>query len=184
MMRAKRKRGGEGSPGCRYARPSAGTACDACHDVGDRQACHTKLGRRDPLRQQASRPRAAVMSQGYTGEKIGRSRRRGGITLEVVKLPEAKRGYCSIAAATGSLNGPLHGPLVAAALSKITSDMPSYLGRRVASATSIASRWWIRSSNRLGLSCWRVAFVGYMSKHAAALVHNTLWTNRRLAKEA
>ena len=58
-------------------------------------------------------------------ERAANAAAKHGIALEVVKLPEARRGSCSCRDA-GSSSGHLHGPHAADAPSKITNAMPKH----------------------------------------------------------
>ena len=113
-------------------------------DVGDRQAV-TRLAA-EIQEATGDTVKLAYVDQGYTGEKAAEAAAAEGITLEVVKLPEAKRGFV-------------------------------LLPRRWVVERSFA---WATRCRRLVKDYERyaetlaglhvVAFVGYMLKHAAALV--------------
>jgi len=68
----------------------------------------------------------AYVDQGYTGEAAAKAAAAEGIKLEVVKLPEAKRGFV-LRLAVGSSKDPSPGPHVAGGSSKIMSDMSKHL---------------------------------------------------------
>ncbi len=119
-------------------------------DVGDREAVARLAA--DIQDATAESVELAFVDQGYTGEKVAEAAAEEGIRLHVVKLPEAKRGFV-------------------------------LLPRRWVVERSFA---WATRCRRLVKDYERyaetlaafhvIAFVGYMLKHAAALmqVHNTL----------
>ena len=119
-------------------------------DVGDREAVARLAA--DIQDATAKSVELAFVDQGYTGEKVAEAAAEEGIRLHVVKLPEAKRGFV-------------------------------LLPRRWVVERSFA---WATRCRRLVKDYERyaetlaafhvIAFVGYMLKHAAALmqVHNTL----------
>ena len=115
-------------------------------DVGDRQAVARLAA--DVQEATGETVKLAYVDQGYTGDTAAEAAAAEGITLEVVKLPEAKRGFV-------------------------------LLPRRWVVERSFA---WATRCRRLVKDYERyaetlaglhvVAFVGYMLKHAAALVQN------------
>jgi hypothetical protein len=68
----------------------------------------------------------AFVDQGYTGSTPAEAACKHGIELEVVKLPEAKRGFV-LCHAVGLSNGPSPGQPASGASSRIASDTPQLL---------------------------------------------------------
>jgi transposase len=105
-------------------------------DVGDRQAvARLAAGIQEATGETV---KLAYVDQGYTGDKAAEAAAAEGITLEVVKLPEAKRGFVLLfyCRGDGLLKDSLHGPHVAADLSKTTSNMRKHLLASTSSPSS------------------------------------------------
>ena len=112
-------------------------------DVGDRQAVARLAA--DIQEATGDTVKLASVDQGYTGKKAAEAAAAEGITLEVVELPEAKRGFVLLPrrwVVERSFAWATHCP-------RLVKDYERY-------------------AEHCGFHV--VAFVGYMLKHAAALV--------------